>query len=510
MVLARRRTMLGWMSRALRERGIAHVAAEDVVLADLPEARDLIALLEVMASPGHDLALAQVLKCPFFGASDDQLLALSQRAERGRDTWWRALQAWRDAPDELQRARDLLAGWAQASQSLPPHDLLDRMLAEGDLLARALAAAPPPRRDLVRLATEALLAQALAIEGGRYTTPYNLVRALRNQPLRVSARPRPDVVQLLTVHGAKGLEADIVFLLDTDTQSDKSGRATVLVDWPVQEPVPNRVAFVPSEYRIPPTLADFHAAELALHARESLNLLYVAITRARRQVVLSRTEPFRAGPGRSWWDRARHLTTPWTPAEVAIVASAPPPVSVPDLPSLTLKSRGASDRRPLSTGPQDSAVAPLGQAVHRVLEWACGSASPAAVDHARLAEAAALEFGLSPALAARVSTIALQVLGSPRCRAFFDPAGLAWAGNEVPLAHEGETLRIDRLVRLAADGVWWVLDYKLNTSPHQVPANVDQLRRYRDAVARLQPGELVRAAFITGEGEVVELPQSVP
>ena len=52
---------------------------------------------------------------------------------------------------------------------------------------------------------------------------------------------------------------------------------------------------------------------------------------------------------------------------------------------------------------------------------------------------------------------------------------------------------------------WWVLDHKLHPAPHTQPELRAQLARYRDAVAALQPGERVRAAFITAEGRAVEL-----
>ena len=68
-------------------------------------------------------------------------------------------------------------------------------------------------------------------------------------------------------------------------------------------------------------------------------------------------------------------------------------------------------------------------------------------------------------------------------------------------------LRIDRLVRLdeAAGPTWWVLDYKLHHRPEELEPYRAQLLRYRAVVARAQPGESVRCAFVTGEGRVVEV-----
>lgn len=120
-----------------------------------------------------------------------------------------------------------------------------------------------------------------------------------------------------------------------------------------------------------------------------------------------------------------------------------------------------------------------------------------------LADAAVSEFGLPASQAGAVAAFAERVIGAPALARFFDPAQLLWAGNEVPVAGpDGEVLRIDRLVRTA--DAWWVLDYKLQRAPHEVPAWREQLARYRAAVQRLQPGDTVRAAFVSGGGELLE------
>ncbi|HEX6363076.1 MAG TPA: PD-(D/E)XK nuclease family protein, partial [Albitalea sp.] len=154
---------------------------------------------------------------------------------------------------------------------------------------------------------------------------------------------------------------------------------------------------------------------------------------------------------------------------------------------------------PAAAPADDDAAARLGQAVHRVLEWACAAGGG---DPASLAAAAAAEFGLA-ARADAVAMIAARVLASPAITRFFDRTAVRWAGNEVPVAGvDGEVLRIDRLVQLGDE--WWVLDYKLRHAPQELAPYRAQLAAYRAAVQRLQPGGRVRAAFVTGSGELVE------
>ena len=510
-VLCRKRESLRLVAQALQRRQVPCAAVEDHALMDAPEARDLVALLDVLASPGHRLSLAHALRSPVFGASDDDLIALAQRAAGG--DWWAALQAAWPAHPALQRAAGLLAAWQRACAQLPPHDLLDRIVDEGDLRARLAATVPAAQRIAALDVVDALLGQALSLDGARYATPYNFVRALKRRAIKVAAPSQPDAVQLLTVHGAKGLEARVVFVMDADPSPRKVETTTLLIDWPVDAEAPLRCAFVYSEAGCAPSLARLLAAEMQAREREELNGLYVAMTRAKERLVFSATEPHVAAKRTPWWARIEPLAAAWQPSEAGVSEAA-----AGDAQPLTLKQlpvwRDATSSQPvpvplsmLTTGEQrqpDTEATRLGQAVHRVLEWA--TASAATVDLHALAQAAAVAFG---APAAATLQIAGTLLHSPACARFWPGApGLRWAGNEVPVSVAGELLRIDRLVSVdAEDGTpqWWVLDYKLAHTPEQLPAYRDQMLRYREAVQRAQPGAVVRCALLTGAGAVVEV-----
>ena len=512
MVLSRKRRMLALVAQALADAGISHVVAEPLALDRSPEALDLVAVLDVIASPGHDLSLARALRSPIFDASDDDLLWLSQQAAatdtQAKRPWLVALLDDPEPPTaELQRAQRLLARWRNLS--LPPHDLLDQIVDQGQVLARVAAAVPAARRRGALHAVNALLAASLQHEGGRFSSVYGLVRALRSGRLSAPGVAPADAVQLLTVHGAKGLEARAVVVADADPERRKVLRAAVLVDWPVNQRNPRRVAFVRSESDMAPSLRDAWSEETAAQDREELNGLYVAMTRAREWLVFSRTEPHLRDAGRPWWARVESQATAWDPQ----VQVAPPPAAFVDvavLPAYTRPPAPSKEGRPPDEVTRDDAAARLGRAVHRVLEWAAGplgaqtrATLPAA------SQAATALFGLPPQRAARVEQLAAAVLHSPDCQRFFEGPALRWVGNEVPVEWAGEALRIDRLVALqeagAAAPTWWVLDYKLQAEPSTVEAYREQMRRYMAAVAALQPGDTVRGAFITGRGQVVEV-----
>jgi ATP-dependent helicase/nuclease subunit A len=311
-------------------------------------------------------------------------------------------------------------------------------------------------------------------------------------------------VQLLTVHGAKGLEARTVILMDSDAPAAKADTATLLVDWPVEREAPLRCAFVASEARCAPGLQALLQREQAAREREELNGLYVAMTRAREQLLLSAVVPHQRAHAGSWWARIAPFAPAWqapaTPATQQVAADQA--VSYLSLPAF---DAGPSSSSQIPTPEARSDEAKLGEALHRVLEWATNGTD---MSLSTLANAAASAFGLDEAARTALLNHASTVLDSPAVRRFLDRRALAWAGNEVSLTDADGIVRLDRLVAMEQGGrrVWWVLDYKLQSAPHTVPAYNEQLGRYRALVQRLQPSDEVRAAFVTAAGEVIELP----
>jgi ATP-dependent helicase/nuclease subunit A len=513
-VLCRKRESLRLVADALTALHVPFAAAEDFVLLDAIEAADLVAVLDVLASPRHSLSLAQALRSPLFGASDDELVTLATAAEPHRHWWAALMQDGVAFSPALRRAARLLAGWHQAARHLPPHDLLDRIVAEGEYRERVAAAVAAEKRGAALGAIDALLGLALTLDGARYATPYNFVRALKRRAIKATAPVQREAVQMLTVHGAKGLEARAVFVIDADPEPKAAESATLLVDWPVHSAYPLQCAFVYSETNCPASVEHLRDREFAARRREELNGLYVAMSRARERLVFSATEPYRRGTERSWWERidghAQSLV--FAPVSGGSVAAGQAVVGLWALPSWQPLPRSAPTPAVVSaTGADDAEAARLGQAVHRVLEWAAPASGsplpetqPPRLGLAALADAAAGEFAVAAPEVLRLSS---RILHSPACVRFFDSGGLRWAGNEVAVAEAGQVLRIDRVVAIEEHGgtVWWVLDYKLHHAPERLLDYRAQLLRYRRAIARLEPGAVVRCAFITGDGALIEI-----
>ncbi len=533
MVLARKREPLTVLQTELRHLGIACEQPEKQVLGQQPAVQDVLALVDTLLSPGNDLQLARALKSPLFGLGDEDLarLALAVRAAGDpRPSWLDVL------PKTELLAQDRQALYVDLMQcrhwllSLPPHDALQAIYDQRDALARFAAAAPAPERGHVLAQLRALLHAALTVQGGRYVSAYQWLRAMRRERIPVPRHAAPEAVQLLTVHGAKGLEADEVLLLDSASGLPVRGEPAVLIDWPAEQPAPQRLAFLANGNQPAPSLAGLAASEAAAGQREELNALYVAMTRARRRLVLSGIEPHHK-PASSWWQRIEPLAQALGEPDAMQAMQAPTQAfTLSVLPSLPLEE-GRGEGSPLDPGQiiykqnrletpylqaletikneadTDTETSRIGQAMHWLLEHA--SDTPTGWLPQRAAQAKR-HFALDAALVARAQTMARAIFEGEAAWAW-SPDEVLEAFNEVELVCKGQRLRIDRLVRRRASAAepetWWVLDYKSAAHPEQDGALQAQLQRYRSAVEQWHPGQRVRAAFLSGDGLLKPLGQ---
>ena len=515
MVLARQRVALTALQVELRAQGIACEQPDKQMLGQQPAVQDVLALVDALVSPGHDLALARALKSPLFGLGDEDLtrLALAVQAARApgqpRPAWLDVLSTTELLAHNGQALHADLMQYRQWLLHLPPHDALQAIYAHRDVLARFAAAAPALERTHVLAQLRALLAAALGVQGGRFLTAYQWLRALRRQQLPVPRHAAPEAVQLLTVHGAKGLEADEVLLLDAASVKKERGEPAVLLDWPGEQRVPRGLVFLAKGNAPPPSALALAASEAAAQSREEQNALYVAMTRARTRLVLSGVAPHGQAP-HSWWlqlqPQAQGVAAPepapasvhpgQTPAEFIMLDLPPAPV----LPAQGAIKKEAIEARDEAT-PTDASR--IGEAMHWLLEHA--GDTPTGWRAERIAQAQR-RFALARDQATHAAAMARRI--------FTGEAAWAWstsevieAFDEVELIHQGQRLRIDRLVRRRAGPhgpeAWWVLDYKSAAHPERDEALQAQLAGYRAAIERLHPGQVVRVAFLSGEGRVV-------
>ena len=532
MVLARQRNRLVSMEQALLELGIACQQPERTELGQRCEVQDMLALLDVLVSPGHDLSLARALKSPLFDLEDEALadLALQLRQHHAagtgvdahRTSWFEWLCAMPQAQPPWLGIRACLLRWKQWLDQWPCHDALSAIYEDGEVLRRFAQASPPAMQAPVQANLRALLTASLEMDSGRYVTPYAFVRHMRSSRVRATAASISQAVSLLTIHGAKGLEADCVLLLDTDAAAGARARPGVLMNWPLEQAAPSKFAYVLDERNPPACCTTEFALEQAAREREELNALYVAMTRARRELAVSALQSARPA-GQSWWA----MLAPWTtPVDSVVPTPTPmrPIVFTQDLaaPSTVAGSlvSAATTRVGLWTlpawhgqfdacanasapslaadGPAQAQAAQLGSAMHRLLElWPMGLGQP----NAAMKERVAKEFELDNPTLEQACAMASRIVHGEGAWAW-DPMNLEWWQNELDIVYGGRLLRIDRLVRLRGNGQWWVLDYKSSGDSLKRPQRIGQLALYREAVCDAMADHQVRAAFLGADGSM--------
>ena len=313
LLLVKRRQYLTQYERAMREAGLAFESSRLGGLLNTLEIDDLIALLTVLVTPRHDLPLAQVLRSPLFGASEDQMQSLAiSLASDGYRSWWDALQASSDPA--LLKAGRYLEHWRILGEHLPVHDLLDQIYAEHDVRMRYAIASDDLLRPQVLANMDAFLELALNHDGGRYPSLGRFIaeiKAMRQgdddetpdegemdleseaaesielgDDNSLSDADRNKRVRMMTVHGAKGLEAPFVVLLDTNHTTGMNQHRGILLDWPPNETAPIHLSVFTKDTITNPR-TQIQEEEQRIASNENWNALYVAMTRAKQGLWIS-------------------------------------------------------------------------------------------------------------------------------------------------------------------------------------------------------------------------------
>lgn len=289
LVLVRRRGRFdAELVRALKRAGVNVAGRDRLLLTEQPAVADLLNLCDAILLPEDDLALANFLVSPLGGLDQESLMELAL----GRsDSLWQTLlrrrgerKAWNAAADFLETLRD-------RQDFTSPYGLL----------AEALSRFGGRRRLLARFGEEALEPiEELLAEARRYAEIHppsleGFVHWLRVSAEEIKRAPEnlADAVRIMTVHGAKGLEAPCVILPDTTFDPARIGRGhEEILTLERGGALPCDIPF----FHRRPTL-DFGAAVAAARERkereglaEHHRLLYVALTRAQEWLVVCGVE----------------------------------------------------------------------------------------------------------------------------------------------------------------------------------------------------------------------------
>ena len=502
MALVRKRTHLHLYERELETARIPFITSRRGGLLHALEARDVVALLETLLLPHADLKLAHVLKSPVFGCSDEDLLRVFAPQPPDETRGWERLATLihqPDCPPTLARAASLLSRWRAHCGTLPVHDLLDRIYFEGDLEARYADAVPEAMRPQVAANLRAFMQLALTQDAGRYPTLAGFIRELASLVDDADAAPGEglaadgeNAVRLLTIHGAKGLEAPIVWLLG-GSDHQKGTSYAVLAPWPPEAPRPVHFSLFGRQEERGACREAWFEDEAGLAQRESDNLLYVALTRAEQALIVSGDAEKNAWLQRvdaAWQNLGLPADLPPTTARAVDRLLPPPPIDAPAI--------GQRVGTPV-TNP----AAASGELFHACLEHQAPPGTP------RDLTALATRLGLENRLDA-IESAARTLLAQPHLTSFFDPAQYRRAYNELALLDgHGRLQRLDRVVE--RDDSVWLIDYKTGddsltlSDAELAERHRTQLAGYRTLLAALYPGKPLHTALLLADGRLVEL-----
>jgi ATP-dependent helicase/nuclease subunit A len=538
-ILLRQRTHASAYEQALRDFRIPCLSDSKGALLDNLEVHDLECLLNILVSPYDNLALAQVLRSPIMGLSSELLLPL---ASEPNGTWYERLA--RLAAAKLPPYADIytqLQQWRALTGHIPVHDLLDRIFHEAEIFQRYEAAFPAALKPRVHASLTRFIELALEVDNGRYPSLPHFLDQLNR--LRQSDNDQPDEgtadetdsqrVRIMTIHGAKGLEAPVIFLADSANQPRSHNAYAALVEWPEDHQKPAHFLLTgkkASHDSITRRLLDRQAQNAR---REEANLLYVAITRARQYLFISGNQKD-AAAGDSWYHLIRQALAGWNTTvdgnpchetgRMDALTAGPPGAATAVTPDPRLSGPIAvckhqqliAPSRALHANVMDSGDADgreRGTAIHLMLQHlsataaCCPDTLPASIANTLQREAH------DPECLAWWQE-AMATVQAPQLSWLFDHTHYQQAFNEVPIQYtQGNRLVygiIDRLI--INDGAAYVIDYKTHlwadrdSLPRLTDSYREQMRLYANGVQQLWPGLTVKPCLLfTACGELVAM-----
>jgi ATP-dependent helicase/nuclease subunit A len=497
-------------------------------------------LADALLLPQDDLALAVALKSPLFNLTEDELFTLAwNRRESLRD----ALTAHAAESSKFRDALDRLAECERRFRIETPFAFYAWLLGGDNGRARIL-------RRLGREANDALdefLELALSYEKKAPASLQGFIAWLRAADTEVKRDMEisRDEVRVMTVHGAKGLEAPVVIMADTTTSPSDTQRLR-LIHLP-QGNGGKVVVWAGRKADDPLGVANARGAMLEDTEHEYRRLLYVAMTRAADRLIIAGCMPGNRNSVRenSWYDLVKRglansdLALQETPAGDGAVKSyrraedATPETDIaldvaavehPSLPEWLLTPAPSGqiiDRRlrPSDPGTDEGNALRTGESillraralqrgtlVHRLLQ----SLPDIAADRRREAALAYLARnanGWTDGAQQALADGALALIGDSRFAPVFAPGSRAEVSIVGRLDRPGRppalvSGQIDRLVVTPSEVL--IVDYKTNHAPPgnaaAAPAGyVRQLALYREVLGKLYPQKSVRAALLWTE-----------
>ena len=271
-LVQRRSDLFAEIIRACKAHGLPIAGADRLKVGAELAVKDLAALLSFLATPEDSLSLATVLKSPLFGWTEQQLFDLAHRREE--QFLWAAL---RQRAEEFPETLEILNDLRSQIDFLRPYDLIERILTRHEGRRKLLGRLGAEAEDGIN----ALLSQALAYERTDIPSLTGFLVWMQTDDLEIKRQMSGvgNMIRVMTVHGSKGLEAPIVILPDTGKrQAPRDAEIMVGEGTPLWKV---------SADASPDLIAQARVEARAREENERLRLLYVALTRAEKWLIVA-------------------------------------------------------------------------------------------------------------------------------------------------------------------------------------------------------------------------------
>jgi ATP-dependent helicase/nuclease subunit A len=526
-----RSSLFSEIIRALGQAGIRTPGADRLPVTEHIAVLDLLALGDVLTNTGDNLQLAALLRSPLFDVTEDELFAIAADRPK-RQTLWSALEG--SSLPAAQEAFARLKRWRGRLDFGRPFELYSEVLYRDQGLRRFHGRLGGEVDDVI----VEFLDLALKHEQGASASLQSFLAEMRAQDISIKrdlAEPG-NGVRVMTVHGAKGLEAPIVILADAASRPAPSLFPPVIIASDATGPM---LVHAPSKAVHTAETKKFREALEAASDAEYWRKLYVGMTRAEDELYITGALTKTGKVEGSWYAAVERglgpvaerlesaegeVTLSYPPpgdmaASVAFGTAAPslrlapvvlPPLAVPTITEIV---------RPSSAGPKTGKPPATFATAIEMIRTAEQSRQNGIALHALLqhlsraapADQAALAAGAMPELLPDASAVerevlatkALSLLSRQEFAQLFGPNSRAEVPfmvdayrNGIPVRLAG---RIDRMV--VANGEVTVVDYKSDANPpgtvSEVPASyVTQVGLYAYVASQLFPKLVVRTGIL--------------
>jgi ATP-dependent helicase/nuclease subunit A len=523
--MPRREPFASEIIRRLKEKNVPVAGADRMQLTEQIAAMDLIALGRFALLPEDDLNLATLLRSPFARVDEAALFELSHGRRR---TLWAELTQRRTERAEFNEAYAFLSEMLNLADFKPPFEFYAHALRGLGMKTRLMKRLGAEAADAI----EEFLSLALTYESANTPSLEGFLHWIERGGAEVKRdmEKARDEVRVMTVHGAKGLEADIVILPDT----------TGLPDSPVVKGhmlyTDAGVMFPVNEMDAPQVVQNAKAVILDAVMREHRRLLYVALTRARDRLYICGFESKRKVRQGSWYSHAQRTANAiGTPVELGgetlsrfgtdtattATAAAKAASKLKPLPAWTKRAPPSEILRPRLIRPFDAAGLDEPATISPVQEAGAQRFARGLLVHtmlARLPDIAAdrrrdiaLRFLANQSMladeAAALADSTLHILEHPDFAEAFAPQSRAEVAIVADLPELGDGVRVNgRIDRIAVtDSTVLIVDFKTNRPPPTREEDVHRLYRtqmalYRAAAAKIFPERRIACALVWTEG----------